>query len=189
MLRQFFISAHAVGIGRERKIGEGRERRVFEAQFLFERSGVEESAEEVLIGAGPCRWRGASGDALLRDARTSAASARGPADPRRDCACMILGIAESRGNHAGEAGQRHDIQHVVMEDRDQAEGVARAQVFEIVVRDQFARHVGLALEAEDLVFEIHQAAAFETQFEQAARAVEEIEMLHAANGWRARHIV
>ena len=103
---------------------------------------------------------------------------------------MFSGSRKASGNHAGQTGQRHDIEHVVMKDRDQAEGAARAQVFEVVVRDQFARHVAFALHAEDLVFEIHQAAAFETQLEQAPRAVEQIEMLHAREGMtRAAHRV
>ncbi len=53
----------------------------------------------------------------------------------------------------------------MVEDRDQPEGLFGAQVFEVEVRDQLARHVAMALDAEDLIFQIHEAAAFETQFE------------------------
>ena len=39
-----------------------------------------------------------------------------------------------------------------------------------------------------LVFQVHQAAAFQAQFPQAARAEEQVEVLHAVEGMaRARH--
>ena len=90
----------------------------------------------------------------------------------------IGGIPERVGHDAGQARQRQNVRGVVMKHRQQARGVARAQILEIDVGNQRAGHVAVALDAQDLVFEIHQAAAVETQLPQAARAVQQIEMLH-----------
>ncbi len=46
----------------------------------------------------------------------------------------------------------------------------RAQVFEVVIRDHFAGQIALPLHAQDLVLQVHQPAAFQAQFPQAARA-------------------
>src|SRR5580700_5087762 len=69
-----------------------------------------------------------------------------------------------------------------MEDGDQALNPFRAQVFEVDVRDHRAGNVAGALEAEDFVFKIDQAAAIETEFPQAARAVQQIQMRQAREG-------
>ncbi len=69
-----------------------------------------------------------------------------------------------------------------MEHRNKPERKVRAQVFKVVIRNQFARHIGLTLQTEDPVFEIHQPAAFQTQLEQAPRAVEQIQVLHRIKG-------
>jgi hypothetical protein len=52
-----------------------------------------------------------------------------------------------------------------MENRNQPEGVARSKIFKVVVGNQVSWYVGIALKPEDLVFEIHEAAAFEAQLE------------------------
>ena len=151
---------------------------MLEPQFLFQISRLEKSLEEVLIGQPHIDGAAHQAERFFQPPG-NLQPARQTQQIRAMARMHIFGIAKSCRNQAREAGQRNNIEHVVMEHRNQPERKARAQVFEIVIRDQFARHIGLALEAEDLVFEIHQPAAFQTQFEQAARAVEKIEVLHA----------
>ncbi len=44
----------------------------------------------------------------------------------------------------------------------------------------------MPLEAQDLIFQVDQAAAIEAQFPQSARAVQQIQMIQRANGGLAR---
>ena len=76
---------------------------------------------------------------------------------------------------------------VVMKHRQQPRHLPGAHVFEIDIRNHRARHVALALEAQDLLFQFHQAAALEAQFPQAPRAVQQVQMLQARKR-RARAI-
>ncbi len=64
-----------------------------------------------------------------------------------------------------------------MKDREHARCVAGAQIFEIDVGNQRARHVADPLDAENLVFEIHQPATIEAQFPKSPRAVQQIQMI------------
>src|SRR5262249_11417477 len=43
----------------------------------------------------------------------------------------------------------------------------------------FARYISLPFEAQNLPLQIHQTAIFQTEFEQAPRAMQQIQMLHA----------
>ena len=88
----------------------------------------------------------------------------------------VFGSRKAKRHDGRQAGQRQDIDRVVMEDGHHAKGLLRAQVFEVDVRDHLAGQVAFALDAEDLVLEVHQAAAFEAQLPEAARAVEQIEV-------------
>src|SRR5215813_5347848 len=69
-----------------------------------------------------------------------------------------------------------------MENRHELESLMRAQVLKIDVRNHFAREIAVALDAEDLIFEIDQAAAIETQLPEPARAVEQVEMRQSGEG-------
>src|SRR5579875_4223688 len=69
-----------------------------------------------------------------------------------------------------------------MEDRYQAMRLARAQVIEIDVRDQLARQIAVALDSQDLLLELHQAAAFKTQLPEPARAVQQVEVMQTREG-------
>ena len=94
------------------------------------------------------------------------------------------------GNDAGEAGEREDIDRIVMQDRHDAVRFAVAQVIEVDVRDHFARQIALALEAENLAFKFYQPATIEAKIPQASRPVQKVEMAHAFEGWlKARHTV
>ncbi len=111
----------------------------------------------------------------------------------------LLGAAEGERDDGGQAGEREDVDGVVVEDRDQAEGLARAQELEVVIRDHLAGQVALPFHAEDLVLQVHQAAAFEAQLPQPARAEEQVQMRqtvervagprHAEAGFEQRLIV
>lgn len=164
VLRELLIRPGLEGIGREGEIGEGRKRQVVEAQFLFEISRFEKGAEEMLVGQS--HGDGTS-QQTVRFFETAGGlqPARQPQQVRAVAGNNILRVAKRRRDQARETRQRNNIEHVVMEHRDQTESVAGPQVFEIVIGDQFAGHVGAALEAENLVFEIHQAASFEAQLE------------------------
>src|SRR6185295_4067396 len=80
-----------------------------------------------------------------------------------------------------------NIDSVVMKHRQQPRHLPRTDIIEIYVRDHRARDVALTLKAQDLSFQFDQAATFEAQFPQAARAVQEIEVLKARER-RARAI-
>ena len=70
---------------------------------------------------------------------------------------------------------------------DHLEGLLAAQKIEVHVGDHFAGQIALALDAQNAILQIHQAAAIQAQFPQAARAEEQIEVLHAVEGMpRAR---
>ncbi|MND06555.1 hypothetical protein D3C83_280030 [compost metagenome] len=51
----------------------------------------------------------------------------------------------------------------MVEHRHELEGLACAQVLEVVVRDQFAGQIALAFHAQDFVLQVNEAAAFQTQ--------------------------
>ena len=55
----------------------------------------------------------------------------------------------------------------------------RAQEIEVAVRDHLAGQIAFALHAEDLVFQVDQAAAVEAQLPEAARAEQQVEVLQA----------
>ena len=59
----------------------------------------------------------------------------------------LLGSGKRGQYDLGQAGQRDDVHGVVVEHRHELEGLAGAQVFEVVVRDEFAGQVALALHA------------------------------------------
>ncbi len=84
-----------------------------------------------------------------------------PAGDTRDLCAMlerqILWIFESQRDDAGQAGQRQDVDGVVMEHRQQTARPMSSQVFKVEVGNQRARNVTLALESEHLAFEIHQS--------------------------------
>ena len=73
-----------------------------------------------------------------------------------------------------------------MQDRHQLHGSLRADVIEIIVGNQFARQIALALHAQDLVLQIYQPATVQPELPQPPRAEQQIQMLHAAEGSRAR---
>ena len=122
-------------------------------------------------------------------ARSACSSQR--ASPSRSApwrSAASSGRAERERHDGGQAGQRENIERVVVEDGDQPEGLLRAQEFEVAVGNHLAGQVALALHAQNAVLEVHQAAAFEAQFPEAARAEEQVEMLHAVERMaRARH--
>src|ERR1700719_2481956 len=74
-----------------------------------------------------------------------------------------------------------------MKDGQHARGLAASQIFEIDIRDQGAGQIAMALESENLVFKIHQAATLEAQLPETARAMEQVEMLETGKG-RARPV-
>src|SRR5690242_10423601 len=74
-----------------------------------------------------------------------------------------------------------------MKHREQPRHLSSTDVVEIDIRDHRPRHIALALEAQDLLLQFDQAAAFETQFPQPPRAVQQVQMLEAAK-WRTRAI-
>ena len=96
------------------------------------------------------------------------------------------GVFEGVRNDPGKTGQRDDIQHVVMEDRQQAGHFARADVVEIDMRDHRAGHVTLALHAEHALFEFNQTATLVTQLPQPARAVQQVQVVIHARERRPR---
>ena len=97
---------------------------------------------------------------------------------------------ERERNHGRQAGQRNDIHHVVVKDRDQLEGLVRAQILEVVIGDHLPGQVAFPLQAQDLVLQVHQPAAIEPQLPQPPRAVQQIEVRHAGEGRpRASHPV
>ena len=62
------------------------------------------------------------------------------------------------------------------------------RVSEIAVGDHLARQIALPLDTQNLILQVHQAAAFQAQLPQAARAEKQVEVLHAAERMaRARH--
>ena len=63
-----------------------------------------------------------------------------------------------------------------MEDRHQTKDLLRAEIFEIEIRDQFARQIALPLNSQDLSFQINQTATIEPEVPQAARAEQQIQM-------------
>ncbi len=69
-----------------------------------------------------------------------------------------------------------------MENRQQPRHFTRVQVVEIDIWDHRAGYVALAREAQHLLLQLDQAAAFEAQFPQAARAVEQVEVLQTREG-------
>ena len=73
------------------------------------------------------------------------------------------GGAEGEGHDGGQAGQRENVDGVVVEDRDNLKGFRGAQVIEVTVRNHLAGQVALPLHAENLVFQVHQTAAFQAQ--------------------------
>ena len=83
---------------------------------------------------------------------------------------------------AGKAGERENIDGVVLEHRQQTRGLLRAQVLEVDEGNQRAGNVAVALHAQHLVLQVDQTAAIEAQFPQPARAVQQIEMLAAREG-------
>ena len=97
---------------------------------------------------------------------------------------------ERERDHCRQTSQRDDIHHVVMKDRHELEGLLRAQVLKIIIRNHFAGQVTLALEAEDLVLQVHQPAAIQPQFPQAARTMQQVQMSQPRKRRpRARHAV
>ena len=66
-------------------------------------------------------------------------------------------------NNCGETGQGQDVDGVVMEHRHQAKDFVRAHVFEIDIGNQFPRQVALPFHAQNLIFELYQSAAIESQ--------------------------
>ena len=187
MLGQFFVGFHAVSIRRERKVRKRRHRGEFEAEFLLDAARFEEGAEQLGI-----RQAHVDGPAHQTQRLFPAARKFQPARQAQQIHPVarphIGGVAEGFRDDSGEAGQRDDIEHVVVEHRQQAMRAARAQVFEEDVRNHLARDVAGTFHTQNLVLQIHQAAAFEAEFEEAPRAVEQVEMLHPGEGMaRAAH--
>lgn len=92
---------------------------------------------------------------------------------------VAIGAAK-RGRHDGrETPERQDVDRVVMQNRHQPLRFARAQIFEVDVRDQLARQVAFTLDAEDLPLELHQATVFEAQLPKPPRSMQQIEMIQA----------
>src|SRR5579864_1140860 len=81
-----------------------------------------------------------------------------------------------------QAGQRENVDRVVMEDRHQPKDFMRAQIFKIEIWDKLARQIALPFHAQDLVFQIHQPATIETQIPQPAGAEQQIQMLETTEG-------
>ena len=98
--------------------------------------------------------------------------------PTRDKRIRI-GTAKRRGHNGGKTGESQNIHRVVMKDRHQALRFARTQIFEVDVRNQLAWQIAFAIHAKNLLFELNEAAAFETQFPEPARAMQQIEMAEA----------
>src|SRR5438046_2600958 len=67
-----------------------------------------------------------------------------------------------------------------MEDRQQLECFARAQILEIDVWDQLARKITLALHAENLILQLYEPATVEPELPQTPRSEQQIEMRQTA---------
>src|SRR3954454_9683374 len=94
----------------------------------------------------------------------------------------IFGRLECPGNDCGKASKGQDIDCVVMQNEYDAARLPLAQILEINIRDHLSRKVAFPLEAEDLVFQIDEAAAIESQLPKASGTAQQIEVLHAAEG-------
>ena len=164
------------------------------AELLFEQGHIPQSTEEKTI-----RQTGVNGASQQFEA---ALVFTGGEEPARDAGeifaatnaeagqSVAIRLAESGGDDGGEAGEREDVDGVVVEHRHQPLRLARTQIFKVDVRDHFARQVAFTLKAEDLLFEFDEAAAFEAQFPETARAVEEIEVRETAEGrFAAAHAI
>ena len=154
---------------------------MFQAEFLLHRARLKQCPEQMRVrqthGNGPAH----QADGFFQAIR-KAQPARQPQYVHTVARPHVGGVAKSFGDHARQARQRHDIEHVVVEDRQQAVGALRPQVFKEDVGDHFTGNVAGALHAQNLVLQIHQTAVFKAQFEEPSRTVEQIQVLHAGEG-------
>ncbi len=88
-------------------------------------------------------------------------------------------VTEHGRHNRSKTCKRQNIHRIVMKNRHQPLRFPAAQVFEIHIWDKLARQVALAINAQDLLFQLHQAAAFQAQFPETARAMQQIEMTQA----------
>ena len=86
---------------------------------------------------------------------------------------------KGQGDNGGETCERNDVHGIVVKNRDQPECLPLPQVLKVAIRNQLAGQIALAFYSQDLVFQLHQAAALETQLPKPARAEQQIQMLHA----------
>ena len=91
------------------------------------------------------RWSGSPMSTARRN-RRSASSSRSACSSQRarpirsaPWRTALFGRAEGERHDRGQAGQRQDIDGIVVEDRDQLEGLLGAEKVEVAVRDHLAR--------------------------------------------------
>ena len=188
MLRVFgelFERGDAMSVAGVDELGK---RRNAEAELLLRNGDVPERAEHEFI-------RNVAGDGALEqnEAVVEAFGGEEPAAESDELGAgerdVVRGV-EGTGHDGGEAGERDDVETVVLEDAFQRPGAACADVVEIELRDEFAGHVADARDAEYTLFELPEPAAFKLELPETARAVEEVEVLHACEGrTAARHAI
>src|ERR1700684_2556445 len=93
--------------------------------------------------------------------------------------CELGFVRRMKGprHNSRQARQRQNVRRVVVEDGHQAKDLLRAEIFEVEVGNQFSWKIPLPLQPQDLILEIHQAAAIKSKITQATRSKQEISML------------
>ena len=90
----------------------------------------------------------------------------------------VLGVSKGLRDHSRQAGERNDVEDVVLEHRHQTMPPLGPQVLEVDVRDHLAGNVTVPFYAEDLGFQVNETAVFEAELEQPPSPVEQVQMLH-----------
>lgn len=186
---ELFEGGGAVEIAAAGEFGESGEGGVFPALLLFEAGDIPEGPEEDFVAEIQGDGTAEKGEGVVE-----ASGGAKPAGHADELGAMgeasSGGVGEDLRNDGGEAGEGEDVVGVVVEDGDQAGGFLGAEVLEVDVGDEFAGEVAFPFDAEDLVFELDEAATVEAEFPEAACSEEEVHVGEAGEGWaRPAHAV
>ncbi len=152
--------AHAIRIARGGEFGQQGERGIVAARAALDRGDIPHRAEAQIVRQPhlQCAPEETQRFVLALGLQQPAGQA--------DQVCAVphihlVGRAESERHDGREAGQRENVDGIVVEDGDHLESLLAPQKIEVDVGDHFAGQIALALHAENTIFQIDQAAAFQ----------------------------
>lgn len=181
VLGEFDEGGRAIGIGRGGEVGPDGESLGVAVEFFLDEAAFPEGMEHEGVAGG-----GRDGTAVEFTGFFEPALGGEPAGEAAEFSAVGEvageGVFKNGGDDRGEEGEREDVEGVVLENGFEFGGAAGAEEFEIELRDELAGDITGAFMAEDVAFELDEAAALEAKLPEAAGAIEKIEVLEMGKG-------